>query len=172
MIPIFRPILVGMLLVVPGLVDAQDDRAQVSVPQVFSYQAPSGWTVQKIPNATYPAATDFKNGDISATITVETDHASGPLKEWCQKSLMKNKDQFAQYNFSAGDLVPFVTTAGVNGFRIAITINANSKNLAFVDYFFAGSPDAKIVVSCTCADRDTKHYSPLFDTAMKSFVPY
>jgi hypothetical protein len=151
---------------------AAENAITVSVPHVFSYQVPGTWTVQTIKSATYPAATDFRHGEVAATITVEADHAPGPLKEWCQNSLAKNKAQFAQYNFSAGDLTPFVTTAGLNGFRATITISANSKNLSFVDYFFPGSSDAKIVVSCTSLYDDATHYAPIFDSAMKTFVPY
>lgn len=130
-----------------------------------------GWTVQKVPSATYPIATETKDGSVHASISVEADHTPGALDEWCRHSLEKNKAQFASYDMNAGELTPFTTSSGAKGFRVIITLTANSNKLAFIDYYFSGSSDAKIAVTCTCQQVEIDHYAPIFDAAIKTFVP-
>jgi hypothetical protein len=160
------------LLLAPLLMRAEDGAATVSVPNLFSYQAPAGWLVQKPSSPTYPAATETKDGNVQAMITVEADHSPGALDEWCRHSLEKNKVQFASYSMNAGEPAPFTTSSGAKGFRVIITLIANGNKLAFVDYFFSGSADAKLAVTCTCQQADIDLYTQVFDTAMKSFTAY
>jgi len=166
----FRAVVV-VLFLAPLLMRADNKGSAVSVPNLFSYQAPMGWALQKLPSATYPAATETKNGSVQAMITVEVDHTPGALDEWCRHSLEKNKVQFAAYNMNAGEPTPFTTSSGAKGFRIVITLTANSNKLAFIDYYFSGTSDAKFVVSCTCQQTEIDHYAPIFDAAVKTFVP-
>ncbi len=162
---------VAALLVAPFAASADTPGPTVSVPGLFSYQTPPGWTVQKVASATYPAAQEIKNGAVAAMITVEIDHTPGPLDQWLKKSLAKNKVQFASYDFIASAPVPCVTASGVQGFRVITHLTANSRSLYFVAYNFTGSADAKIVVTCNCPAADADHYTPIFDAAMKTFVP-
>src|ERR1039458_3607023 len=107
---LLRAVVVALFLA-PLLMRAEDQGATVNVSNLFSYQAPVGWAVQKLPSATYPAATETKNGSVQALISVEADHTPGALDEWCRRSLEKNKVQFASYNMSAGELTPFTTSS-------------------------------------------------------------
>lgn len=166
---LLRSIVVALFLA-PLLTRAEDQGTTVSIPNLFFYQAPVGWTVQKLPSATYPAATETKNGNVQAMISVEVDHKAGELNEWCHSSLEKNKVQFASYNMNAGELKPFITSSGAKGFRVIFTLTANSNKLAFIDYFFSGSADTKIAITCMCQQPELDHYSPIFETAVKSFV--
>jgi hypothetical protein len=159
------------LFLAPLLIRAEDQGTIVSVSNLFSYQAPVGWTVQKVPSATYPIATETKDGSVHASISVEADHTPGALDEWCHHSVEKNKVQFASNNMNAGELTPLTTSSGAKGFRVIITLTANSNKLAFIDYYFSGSSDAKMVVTCTCQQTEIDHYAPIFDAAIKTFVP-
>lgn len=142
----------------------------VDQPKLYSYQAPAGWTLQTLPSAQYPVACDTQDGRTKATISVEIDTAPGPLDAWTAQSLAKNKVQFSQYNIQIGDQKPFATGSGVNAIQVPITLTAGGNGIQFVDYFFAGSSDAKIAVTCSCPAADAAHYIPLFETAMKTFV--
>lgn len=167
---LLRAVVVALFLA-PLLMRAEDRSTTVSISNLFSFQVPMGWTVQKVPSATYPVATETKDGSVHASISVEADHTPGSLDEWCRHSLEKNKKQFASYNMKAGELTPFTTSSGAKGFRGTITLTANSNKLAFIDYYFSGSSDAKIAVTCTCQQAEIDHYAPIFDTAIKTFVP-
>jgi len=143
----------------------------VSVPNVFSYQAPPGWILKHAPGATYPTAVDAPNGNEGGMIAVESTPSPGMLDDWFQRTLISYRAQYAGTTWRADDPKPFLTTAGVKGIRMPITMTVGNKNLYFVDYAFAGSGDTKITVGCTCLQADSNFYVPLFDAAMKTFVP-
>jgi hypothetical protein len=143
----------------------------VSAPNVFSYQAPAGWTVQTPDGAKYPSATDIKDGGVNGgMIAVEVETKPGPLEDWGKESLAKNRVQWADYNLRESDLTPFETAAGAKGFRTVLQITAQGKDLQWTLYLFAGSSDAKIAVSCASPAEIAEKYAPIFDAAMKTFV--
>jgi hypothetical protein len=102
---------------------------------------------------------------------VESDTQAGPLDEWVKNSRAKNKEQFSGYNFQSEGEEPFETTSGIKGIRAAFTLTASGNNIQFIDYFFQGGSDAKIVVTCSCSQPDGKRYTSIFDTILKTFVP-
>jgi hypothetical protein len=111
-------------------------------------------------------------GHIKAMVTVNTDAAPQNLTEWCSKSLDRNKAQFAALHAQVGELQHFATAANVPGFRATVDLTARGRPIHYVMYFFAGSGDTKIAITCACAASDADHYAPLFEAAMETFVPY
>jgi hypothetical protein len=146
----------------------------VSAPSVFSYVAPSGWVTISLPNSVYPTAVENPNAadpkHVKAFITITNDTSSNGLTAWCTQTMAKNKAQFALLNATVGPLEPFTTTAGANAYRATVDLTARGKAVHYFLYFFAGSNDAKITVTCACASSDVAHYAPLFETAMKTFI--
>jgi len=136
---------------------------------------PAGWTVLNLPGAVYPAAVEGPDtagpGHLKAMITVNTDTAPLPLPEWCSQSVARNKVQFAALHAQVGELERFATAANVPGFRANVDLTAHGRPIHYVMYFFAGSGDSKIAVTCACAASDADHYAPLFEAAMETFVP-
>jgi hypothetical protein len=172
--PIFRlPIAIAVLhlWLAPVSTFAEDSGLTVSEPNLFSYQAPAGWTLQSNPNSQYKVACDIKNDAVEAMISVEIDTQAGALDAWCQQSLAKNKKLFSEVDMQVGDQKPFKTVSGANGIRVPITLTVNSNKIQFIDYFFEGKSDAKIAVTCSCPAESGDHYAPLFDAAIKTFVP-
>jgi hypothetical protein len=173
------------LLVFAAIVFAHaDDPAppKLAVPNVFSYQLPPGWTRVDLPGTTYPSAVEGPASPsvqpntpspIKAMISINTDIAQMPLTEWCSKSLDKNRAQFAELKAQVGELELFHTNNPVTtGFRATVDLAARGRQIHYVMYFFAGGGDTKIAVTCACPASDADHYAPLFEGAMKTFVPY
>lgn len=170
------------LLVAAGALLARADDAptvRVFVPNVFSYQAPPGWTLLKVsPDAAsqvpYPVAIDpgHDPDHPRALITVNVDSSPQPLLDWCRGSLERSRAQFAEYQARIGDPEPFTTAAGVRALRAPIYLTAGSKPLRYEMYFFDAPGGQKLAVACTCPAEDVDHYLPLFETAMKTFVAY
>jgi hypothetical protein len=175
--PIFRlPIAIAVLhlCLVPVSTFAEDSGVTVSEPNLFSYQAPAGWTLKSVRGAKYKAACDIKDDTVKAAIGVEIDTQPGPLDDWCQQSLAKNKKLFSEADMQVGDQKPFETVSGAKGIRVPITLTpltTSSNKIQFIDYFFEGKSDAKIAVTCSCPAESGDHYAPLFDAAIKTFVP-
>jgi hypothetical protein len=148
----------------------------VSVPHLFQYQAPPGWSVRSIATfSKYPIARNEANAAVVPQITVEMETSPEPLANWSRQFLAKNRDSLAAYRVRTGDLEPFITTAGARGFHATLDFSANvgptTLQLHYAYYFFEGSKNAKFVVACLCARDDTDHDAPLFDAAMTTFVP-
>ena len=149
---------------------AEDDGVTVSEPNLFSYQAPKGWTLKSLPSATYKAACDIKGDNIGAVITVEMDKKAGSLQDYSQQSLANNKKLFAEAKIEIGTPQPFDTISGIKGIRVPIALSANGNSIPFIDYFFEGKSDAKLTVSCSCPVADKDRYASIFDAAMKTFT--
>jgi hypothetical protein len=166
-----------LLLLAGFMVGARADQPAptvVSVPGVFSYVAPPGWVTINLPNSAYPTAVENPNAadpkHVKAFITITNDTSSSGLTAWCTQTMARNKAQFALLNATVGELEPFTTTAGANAYRAPVDLTARGKAVHYFLYFFAGSNDAKITVTCACATSDVVHYAPLFEAAMKSFI--
>jgi hypothetical protein len=151
---------------------------KIAVPNVFSYQPPNGWVVLRVSGMPYPLAMEKKGEDAGlgftpAMITVNSDVAPLPLVDWCSKSLAKNKAQLAAMNAQIGDLQPFPTDVlTVIGYRAPVDLTAKDKKLHYVMYFFNGSGNTKLAVTCICSAADADRYAPVFEAAMRTFYPY
>jgi hypothetical protein len=152
---------------------------KITVPNVFSYQPPAGWSTVQLVNVPYPTALEGaqagKPDHLKAMISVNTDTSRYNLTQWCSQSLEKNKAQFAALNARVGELELFHTDNPViTGFRAPVDLaaSAHGRSIHYVMYFFAGAGDTKIAVTCACAAADAARYDPIFEAAMKTFVPY
>jgi hypothetical protein len=137
----------------------------VSVPHLFQYQAPAGWSVQSIATfSVYPIARDDANAAVVAQMTVQTETAPVSLADWSRQFLAKNRASLTAYRVRAGDLEPFGTKAGAKGFRATLDFSANvgptTLQLHHVFYLFAGSKNAKFAVACLCARGDIDRDAP------------
>jgi hypothetical protein len=164
-------IALALLILAPGHARAQ---AKISVPDVFSYDIPPGWSREDIPNM-YPAAVELTGpGDAAqakAMISVTSKTSNAKLSNWCADAMARNQKQFASLGAQVGPLQPFTTTAGIAGYRATIDLAARGRQLHYVMYFFDGGSGAKITITCACPAADIAHYAPLFEAAMKTYAP-
>ena len=147
----------------------------ISEPTVFTYQIPRGWISVEVPHM-YPIAVEAsgsaKKEQAKAMISVTTRMDNSPLANWCAQSLQQNKAQLATLGAQVGQLEPFFTAASAIGYRAPIDLQVKDRALHYVMYFFDGGDGTKITVTCACPATDTPRYLPVFETAMKSFVPH
>ena len=94
------------------------------------------------------------------------------LTEWCNKSLERNKADFAELHAQVGALQPFKTAASIPRLLRDGRPHRARALIHYAMYFFAGNGNMKIAVTCACAATDVDHYAPLFEAAMETFVPY
>ena len=148
--------------------------ASISEPGVFSYQLPPGWISVEVPHM-YPLAVEksgaAKKEQAKAMISVTTKMADGNLVDWCAQSMQQNRAQFATLGAQVGQLEPFLPATGAIGYRAPIDLAVRGHALHYVMYFFDGGDGTKITVTCACPAADAPHYTPLFEAAMKTFVP-
>jgi hypothetical protein len=137
----------------------------------YSFEAPPGWTVQPpsqalLQTCTGPSANGFPatmrisvlNGAKTAAEVADTCLDDGKANRWRDlRSVIKQ---------------PFLTAAGLDGFRVVATYNETNpaRQVVVVNYVFQSSEHEKVWIVATCLARDAAHYVPLFDAAMKGFT--
>jgi len=147
-------------------------QAMVHVPDIFTYQAPVGWAMVDLPGSSYPTAIETASpSQAKAMITVNADLAPGDLGNWCVQAMARNKAAFATLGAQVGAVEPFTTEVGATGYRAPVSLTARGRALYYVLYFFDGGSGTKITLTCACPAADSAHYGPLFEAAMKTFLP-
>jgi hypothetical protein len=150
------------------------DPVRISEPGVFSYQLPHGWISIVVPGS-YPMAVEksgaVKTEQAKAVISVTKAAAGGDLVTWCAQEMQKNKAQFTALGAQVGQLEPFLTSTHAIGYCAPIDLTARGRALHYVMYFFDGGGSSKITVTCACPAAEVAHYTPLFEAAMKTFLP-
>lgn len=163
--------LVGLLglgfSIMPG--HAQDLGDMVSQADVFSYQAPKGWSIRDTGMSKYKISFDAPKNSFAANINVVVETYPKPLADYVEFNKSTIKSVPLLQNVLIIDEKPFTTAGGLQGVRMVITDTVGKADLEQTFYIFAGDSDTKYVVTATCLIGDARHYAPIFDASMKTF---
>ena len=158
-----------LAVAVPGR--AQDLGETVSQPDLFSYQAPKGWTVKDSTYSKYKVCFDVPKNKFAANINVVLENYSGTLDKYVELNETNLKASTMFQNLKIVAQKPFATTDGTAGVRVVVTDTIQNFDLQQVFYFFSGSSDNKFVVTASSLVADGDTYAPIFDATLKTFSP-
>ena len=153
----------------PGPALGQQADATVTRPGLFSYQAPPGWRVLTLPRIENPISTDPAQKEARPYIQVDTAASDASLAEFAEGNKKSMKAMVPSTQII--EEKPFVTTAGLKGIRIMITAHPGQRDQQAVYYLFESPKQTKFVVIANVAAAGFEKNAPLFDAAMKTFVP-
>jgi hypothetical protein len=147
----------------------QQENATVTRPGVFSYQAPPGWRVLPLPRIENPISTDPEQREAAPYIQVDTAASAASLADFAEANKKSMKAMVPSTLFL--EEKPFATAAGVQGIRIVATAHPGKRDQQAIYYLFEGPQKTKFVVIANVAPAAFEKNAPLFDAAMKTFVP-
>jgi hypothetical protein len=162
--------LVGLLLTTRPA-PAQDAGSQVTLPGLFSYQAPSGWKVQDSPISRYPVAFDVPQNNFAANLNVVVQTYPDSLANYVAANRQQMSKAPVFTHFQIIDQQPFATANGAQGIRMVVKDGVGKQDLQQIFYFFEGAADRKFVVTASSLEGDGGRYAPIFDASLKTFQP-
>lgn len=144
----------------------------LSNPGLFSYVAPSGWGSQVGPSGAmggFPQAVGPASNNFTPDITFKTDgyESVDNFVKTYQPSLV---DVDQPFPMKLVDAKPFVTAAGVKGYRLHSIDIANPPTAEQFSYVFPNPDGLVFEFACACAPADAAHDAPIFDASMKTVV--
>lgn len=149
---------------------AADLGPTVVQPGVFSYQAPSGWTVRDTPLSKYKVSTGTPRNGFAANINIVIEAYAKSLPDYVAANLTAIKGSSLFQNVKVLDQQPFTTSAGLEGTRVEIEDIFGKFNLRQTFYFFDGGSGNKLVITASCLVGDGAAEAPIFDGSMKTFT--
>ncbi len=166
-----RPILAVLGLLATALTCRAGGGPQTVVaPGLFSYQAPSGWTVQDSPASRFKVAVGPAALGFAPNINVVIENATVPLNDYVAGSMRGLKASSILTGVTLIEQGPFRTAGGIDGQRVVVTDTLGKINMRQTFYFFDGGSNAKLVVTASCLASDGATKAPLFDAAVKTFT--
>jgi hypothetical protein len=119
----------------------------------FSYQAPPGWEVTEPPQAKFPIAIESTPRTPAASIYASIETFRGDLHAYVETTLKEMARNHVFRHFHVQSRRPFVTAAGLDGFRAVTTerlVYGASKTVTRkILYFFDGGGNQKVVLTAT-----------------------
>jgi len=147
-----------------------DAGLRIKTPSLFSYVAPAGWTSQVGPSGAkggFPQAVGTASHNFTPDITFVTDgyHSISDFVKSYQPSLV---DVDQSFPLKPVESKPFVTAAGVTGYRLHSIDPASPPAAEQFSYVFPNPDGLVFEFACACAPADAAHYGPIFDASMKT----
>ena len=164
----------GLLLAVscspPASGSGSNDGLKIETPSLFSYVAPGGWTSQVGPGGAkggFPQAVGPASHNFTPDITFVTDgyHSIADFVQTYRPTL---EDMDQPFPLKLVDATPFVTAAGVKGYRLHSIDPASPPTSEQFSYVFPNPDGLVFEFACACAPADAERYAPIFDASMKT----
>lgn len=133
----------------------------------FSYAAPAGWHVRVIMQAKYKACFAPQVNGFSANIVGSDDVNPAPLDAYSQASILGIKRSYTAVRVISE--MPFVTSSGVHGRRLAIVGIPTKMHLRQNIYLFPAPSNRKIILVVSWLTSQGEKYASTADQAMKTF---
>jgi hypothetical protein len=151
---------------------AQDAGPTLSTPSLFSYVAPKGWGSQVGPSGAmggFPQAVGPASNNFTPDITFKTDGYQ-MVDQFVRTYQPNLVDVDQPFLMKLVEQKPFVTAAGVKGYRLHSIDTANPPTAEQFSYVFPNPDGLVFEFACACAPADAAHYAPIFDASMKTVV--
>jgi hypothetical protein len=140
----------------------------VSVPGVFSYQAPWGWK-QVVSSNGYPQAAGPQAHQYVPDITFTT-HGFQSVDQFVKNYAPSLLDMDTAFPLRLVDQKVFETDKGVRGVRLHSIDVATLPAAEQFSYVFQNTSGLVVEFACACAPADAAQDAPLFDSAMKTMI--
>lgn len=138
---------------------------------LFSYQAPSGWSVQETSFSKYPVSAAPRHDGFAANIDVVIENSPKGLDDYVSSSLAAFQGlRSALRHMRIVSRQAFLTSAGLDGVRVEAAALAGSYHLRETFYFFDGGGGNKLTVTASCLAAESTQDVPLFDASLKTLT--
>ena len=154
--------ILALLLTLPLACSAEKPSKAVTT-DAYTYSVPEDWEVMDMPG-TGIKVSKTKTGE--ANINVVGQPFEGTLQDYVKA----NVDQMEMIKVKKLSEGPFKTEDGLEGVKVVAENTMTGKTMRQTFYFFKGKGNTMFVVTCTAA-KDIDSYTPVFDSAVKTFVP-
>ena len=151
---------------------SQEAGPTLSTPSLFSYVAPKSWTSQVGPSGAmggFPQAVGPASHNFTPDITFKTDGYQ-TVEQFVRTYQPKLVDVDQAFPMRLVDKQPFVTAAGVKGYRLHSIDVANPPTAEQFSYVFPNPDGLVFEFACACAPADAAHDGPIFDASMKTVL--
>lgn len=132
----------------------------------FSYLPPPGWKIRTFPGLKYRISYTMSVG-FAPNINVIDETVAAPLGQYMQMSLGPMKQTYT--NLHVLSQVPFTTSSGLPGMRMAVDGTVTGRHLRQIFYVFAAPSNRKIVVTASWLASDGDKYAKTTDASLKTF---
>lgn len=162
------PLILALFLAVAGC-GKQKPQPSVRLQQPngeFSFVTPDTWSQKKLAGLDFIIVSTESDFGTRPNIFVDSVRTPSQVSNVAKQTVKTNRRNHPSYTVIQE--IPFVTTSGLPGVRIAARrINKSKIPLALFHYFIQDA-DRTIAITCTCAEPVKQKYAPLFDAAMAS----
>lgn len=148
-----------------------DEGPTVLARGIYSFQAPPGWIVLSSPSDGVQRCSVMVARGLAPTISVTVLRGAGTAARLADTRAGEHPKDGNRVVGSVSKQ-PFLTTAGLDGFRVQSTYQKRGDGhpVTKIDFFFQSSDTEIVRVTARCPAENGSLDVPLFDTAMKGFT--
>jgi hypothetical protein len=140
----------------------------VSVPGLFSYHAPPGWSMLTLPQIPNPVSVDSRQQSPRPWIQVDGVHSQTPLAQFVAENEQRLKEMVPGSKIV--EEAPFLTTANAHGVRVVVRSKPHEHEFQAVYYFFDAPYNTKLMIFANGLAPAFERNAPLFDEAIRTLV--
>ncbi len=134
----------------------------------FSYTAPNGWRVSTMAVSKYKIAFAKPMGGLAANINIVDENSALAMPNYVRAATKTLKSIMPDYHFISQ--TPFVTKAGLHGFKVVTEGSPAGRKLRQTYYMFPAHGSRKLVVTASIPPGQVAQYAAVVDASMKTFT--
>jgi hypothetical protein len=133
----------------------------------YSHRIPLGWETKPALPSKAVTITAPESSGLSSNMVTTVEAYGGTLSAYVDEKIQPLKKGAVKAKVIRAD---FVTDTKTPAYKVKLQNRAENVDLAQTMYFFGGTGDKKIVVTCTAPAQFEAQLEPLFDSCMKTFA--
>ncbi|HEY0405581.1 MAG TPA: hypothetical protein VGC89_07620 [Pyrinomonadaceae bacterium] len=138
----------------------------------YSMCVPPGWSVEEREGQAFKMFFAPRDETFTANINVKEDTNAALLPAYAEASIKYVLGHYAEIGATSIKLVEqanYRTTSGLSSIRVAFSTEFKGLLIRTLQYYFTGSNNHKLIVTCTFLEANKVGLDPVFDRALKSF---
>jgi hypothetical protein len=163
---IFVGMLWACLTLGAAVADEAATRSYTPSDKAFSFVPPQGWEEKEMPGIKYKVFITQPAENFAPNINIVDEASNLPLKEYVdanRKALAGTIEGFKELS-----LEPFTAAGKLQGYRLSFKNRHMETDLIQTQYYFS-TPQKKIVVTCSMAEKDRRPIASQCDHSLKTF---
>ena len=133
----------------------------------YSHRIPQGWETKTAGASKEVTIAAPESSGLSSNMVTTVEPYGGTLSAYVDEKIQPLKKSAVKAKVKRAD---FVTDAKTGGYKVKLQNKTNDVDVGQTMYFFDGTGDKKIVVTCTAPAELSAQLEPLFDGCMKTFT--
>ena len=137
----------------------------------YSICVPPGWTVEEKENQKYKLLLAPPEAGFTPNIHFIDELNAAPLADYVTGSIKYATEHYEQIGATSMKVVSqsnFRTTSGLPAIRVAFITEFKGVMVRTLQYYFEGTDEQKLIVTCTFLEEEKAVLDPVFERALKS----